>query len=193
MIILKEIQEYVGKTANIISSVLDMEVIICDINRCLLGDSNPEWSLQSKMISNNSILTKVMAKGMNIILDSRDKNDGCKICSNINSCDIQAIVGVPIKYQGKVIGSIGILAATDNTKKKLLDKQDYFIDFINQMADLLISKLMEREKNIQLKIMRKRLISIIDSIESGMKVSYLAMRMELLLERKKAVKSVNSS
>jgi transcriptional regulator with PAS, ATPase and Fis domain len=59
------------------------------------------------------------------------------------------------------------LAATDNAKKKLLDKQDYFIDFINQMADLLISKLMEREKNILLKIMRKRLISIIDSIESG--------------------------
>jgi hypothetical protein len=78
MIILKEIQEYVGKTANIISSVLDMEVIICDINRCLLGDSNPDWSPQSKMISNNSILTKVMAKGMNILLILEIKMTGVK-------------------------------------------------------------------------------------------------------------------
>lgn len=167
MIILKEIQEYVQKTANIISSVLDMEVVICDINRHLLGDSNPNWSPQSKMISNLSILNKVMENGAYITLDSKDKNEGCRTCLNRKACDIQAIVGVPIKYQGKVIGSIGILADTDEVKEKLLEKQDYFIDFINQMADLLISKLMEREKNIQLRIMRQRLISIIDSIDSG--------------------------
>lgn len=167
MIVLKEIQEYVQKTTEIIASVLDMQVIICDSNRCLLGDSYPNWSPQSKMINDTSILTKVMKECKNITLDSLEKHEGCMVCKNREICDIKAIVGVPIKYNGKVIGSIGILADTDETKKKLLEKKDYFLDFINQMSDLLISKLMDREKNIELRIMRERLISIIDSIDSA--------------------------
>lgn len=167
MIALKEIQEHVQKTAEILASVLDMEVIICDTHRYLLGDSNPNWIPESKKINDMSILTKVMTEGKNITLDSRDKHEGCKVCKNLKACIVHAIVGVPIEYDGKVIGSIGILADTDEAKTKLVEKKDYFLDFIYQMSDLLIGKLREREKNIQLMIMRERLMSIIDSIDSG--------------------------
>lgn len=161
MIELSEIKEYVQKTAEIIASVLDMQIIICDTDRKLLGDSYPEWNSDSKYLSDTSILTKVMQESNNIILDCREKHKGCRICINADACNIKTIVGVPIKYCSKVIGSIGVLADSDESKNRLLEKTDYFLDFINQMSEQLISKLMEREKNVQLRIMREDRKSVV--------------------------------
>jgi len=165
---LTEIEEYVQKTTNIIASVLDMQVIICDSNRLLLGDSNPNWSPYSKIINETSILSVVMETGEKITLDDIDKHYGCRHCEGRDDCEVESIVGVPIKYKGNVIGAIGILADSDKAKTDLLSKNEYYYDFVNKMCELLISKLMEKEKNLELMTLRERLLSIVDSIDGGL-------------------------
>ncbi len=167
MIQLQEISEYVQKTAEIIASVLDMEVIICDSGRFLLGDSDPDLYPESKRIETSSVLNVVMNTREAVILKSIDDNPGCVICENRPLCDVKAIIGLPINYQDQAIGAIGILATSLESKQKLMDKKDYFLDFIRQMSDQLISKLMEREANIRLRRMQEQLACIIDSIDSG--------------------------
>lgn len=167
MIFLEEIKDYVQKTAMIIASVLEMQVIICDEKKHLLGDSNESWVAEKSCISDNSILKKVMKSKQNIILENLNDHEGCANCPNKSKCDVLAIVGVPIKYNDTVIGSFGILADSKIAKEKLLSKQNYYLSFIEKMSDLLLSKLNEKDKNNQLMILRQRLISIINSIDGG--------------------------
>lgn len=166
--LLGEIKDYVQKTAMIISSVLDMQVIISDLGNILLGDSEQSQISGASCLSEESILKKVMKLGDSIILENLDEHEGCRNCEKRNDCELLAIVGVPIKYKENVIGSIGILADSTEARVKLIEKRVYYLDFIDQMSDLLISKLKEREKNKQLMIMRQRLISIIDTIDGGL-------------------------
>lgn len=166
--ILNEIAEYVQKTTSIIASVLDMQVIICDTNRHLLGDSNPNWSPYSKVINETSILGEVMETGQRITLDDIDKHEGCRLCTGRERCETKSIVGVPIKYKGSVIGAIGILADSEAAKQNLLSKNEYYHDFVNKMCELLVSKLVEKEENLELLVLRERLLSIVDSLDGGL-------------------------
>lgn len=168
MTFLNEIRDYVQKTAEIIASVLEMQVIICDSNRELIGDSYPIWSPSSKLLNDTSILTKVMESGEKITLEDISEYEGCRICKNNSVCEIKAILGVPILHKGLIIGSIGILADTYIAKEKLLKKNSNYHDFIDKMSDLLLSKLIEKEKNNELIIMRERLISIVNSTDGAL-------------------------
>ena len=170
MIALSEINEYTQKTAEVIASVLDMQVIVCDGNRKILGDSYADWNSKNNItsiLSNNSILTVVVEQGKEIILDCKEKHKGCLRCINLDKCEINAIVGVPIKYNEKTIGAIGILADTEESKTNLLNKIEYFLGFTYQMSELLVSKLIEREKNIQLRIAHEELVTVINAMDIG--------------------------
>ncbi|PAB57147.1 sigma 54-interacting transcriptional regulator [Anaeromicrobium sediminis] len=168
MTYLKEIGEYVQTTAEVISSILDMQVIICDTDLELVGDSYPDFSPKDSRISHESILTEVMELGKNVVLDSNESHQGCAKCANREKCNVISIVGMPIIYEDNIIGSIGILAESQNSKEILLSKKEYYMGFISKMSDLLISKVRERKKNIELKILRKRLLSIVDSIDGAL-------------------------
>ena len=166
MISLKEIQDYVQKTAEIIASVLDLQVIICDYNRFIIGDSYPYPDCNS--IETTSILAKVIETGQELILYPVHSQPGCITCKNRDRCNIEAIVGSPIIYNDHIIGVIGILADTVKSKNMLMEKQDSYMDFIHRMCDLLVIKIMEWEKNIELKLIQQQLSCIINTIDSGL-------------------------
>lgn len=165
MIRLNEIQDYVQNTAKIISSVLDMQVVITDNDRYMLGDSDPFPGYTHVEVT--SVLNVVMEKKNVIVLDSRDDNPGCLICKNRQRCKVESIVGFPIIYENQSIGAIGILAASSESRSIMLDKKEYFLEFTRQMSEQLISKLKERESNLKLQQLQKQLACIINSIDSG--------------------------
>ena len=166
MIRLDEIQDYVQNTAEIISSVLDMEVIIVDSRRHILGDSDP-FPEKTDGVETTSVLNVVMERKNAIVLDSRDDNPGCLICKNRQLCKVESIIGFPIIYKNRSLGSIGITADSPEARRIILEKKEYFLKFISQMSEQLISKLMERESNLKLQLLQKQLTCIINSIDSG--------------------------
>lgn len=167
MATLVDIIEYVQKTADIIASVLDMEVIICDNQRRIVGDSHYPVILNQSILSKSSILNKVMNINEAIFINSKYEYEGCLVCSNSNSCKVQSMIGMPIIYQQKAIGAIGILVSNESSKNLLREKIDCFEGFIQRMSDMLISKLKEHKENLDLKIMKERLTNIIQSMDSG--------------------------
>ena len=93
------IQEYVQKMAIIISTVLDMEVLIGDTHFKILGDSQPQ--LKSKTyFGKNSITAKALKEKKIIIIEDRKMETvTCNNCSKNNNCDICSMIVVPkMKY-----------------------------------------------------------------------------------------------
>ncbi len=168
MVELIDIHEYINKIAKIIAAVLDMEVLICDEKLRLLGDStiertNPE---DFEVISNISILYKAMATKETLIIKNRkQENSGCEVCEKRHSCDVQSIIAFPLFKDNDVIGGIGLYIKEQQSNIPLVDKTKSYIEFISNMGELIISKLEERQENIELNAYYKRMSLIVESID----------------------------
>lgn len=165
MLELINIREYVQKMAAIIAAVLDMEVLICDNNLKILGDSH--FKLVSEgYLGNNSISARALSEKRIIIIEDQNKETtSCENCDKRESCDICSMIVLPILKNEGVIGSIAIYASSEEKKEKLISKKEFFIDFITKMSDLLISKLEENHENLELKVFYKRLSLIIEYLD----------------------------
>ncbi|MFV0518169.1 MAG: sigma 54-interacting transcriptional regulator [Aminipila sp.] len=161
---LLDIGKYVQKTAVIIGSVLEMEILVCDHNRKLIGDTETEQ--ETEYISENSILATVMEQRKTIIIDDKDAQcKGCQICIKKDNCPVKAIIGFPIQKGNHVYGAMGIYASSYHMTERLLNKSKFFIEFISNMSDLLISKLEEKQENVELKAFQKKFSRIVESID----------------------------
>ncbi|MGB5824700.1 MAG: sigma 54-interacting transcriptional regulator [Proteocatella sp.] len=165
MIEIVSIQEYVQKTANIISSVLEMEILVCDQNMRLLADSEEEVE-EFSYINPESILTSAIERKETIVVEKRETDSaGCLICKSNLHCPVLSIIAIPILRNEKVIGAIGIYANSRESKQKLILKREFFIGFISNMSELIISKLEEKEENIELKAFQEKFSMIVESID----------------------------
>lgn len=165
MLELVNIQEYVQKMALIIATVLDMDVLICDNNLKILGDSHVQ-SYTEDYLSNNSISLRALKEKQIIIIEDRKKEiDTCGKCDKRESCDICSMIALPILKGDILIGSVAIYANSKEKKEKLISKKEFFIDFITKMSDLLISKLEENHENLELKVFQRRMSLIIEHID----------------------------
>ena len=165
---LDTIQDYVQKTTEAIASVLDMNVIICDDTLAIIGDSDSRWVVDGvTSLHSGSILARVMRTNNCIILYSKSDNPACRECVNLDKCQVEAMIGVPIEYEDKVVGGIGILAENMESRQRLQQKQEYYLSFITHMSELLKSKLSEKEQNIKLLLHQEQLAAILNSVDSG--------------------------
>ncbi|MEA4987301.1 MAG: sigma 54-interacting transcriptional regulator [Anaerovorax sp.] len=161
---LLDIGAYVQKTAVIIGSVLEMEILVCDHNRKLIGDTEDDQ--ETEYINENSILTTVMEQRKTIIIDDKNAQcKGCQICTKKENCPVKAIIGFPIQKGDRVYGAMGIYASSYHMTERLLNKKKFFIEFISNMSDLLISKLEEKQENVELKAFQKKFSRIVESID----------------------------
>ncbi len=167
MALLNDIVDYVQKTSEIIASVLDIEVIICDNHYRILGDSEDKPASEPSYISETSLLNEVIEENRIVFISNRDDHIGCLSCSKRSRCQVRSMVGMPIVLHGKAIGAIGLLAQNEAAQKAMHEKLEYFKQFVQQMSELLIGKVREYEENTALSVMKERLISIIESMDSG--------------------------
>ena len=166
MIKLLDIKEYVQKMAHIISIVLEMDVLVCDNDLYIIGDSEDYETgcNEFKRIGKESIMTKVMTEKITLVYaNAKQENYGCSVCLNKN-CTTESIIGYPLICDEKVVGAIGIYAQDQNQRSKLISQKKFFIDFIDNMSELIINKIVEEQQNVELLVSQKRLSEIIESI-----------------------------
>lgn len=151
MIELVDVKEYVQKMAEIIGSVAELEVLICDREYRILGDSKRHSERLVQKIGDNSVLTAAMRSRKVVILqDAKNESEGCRSCADRLDCDVTAMIAVPIARNIRVYGGIGIYAHAQEGVLKLMDKNKAFIEFIQRMSELLIGKLDEEQEKINL-------------------------------------------
>ena len=164
---LMNIREYVCMTAKIISSVLDKEVVICDVDGNIVGDSMYEASEQAEVYKANesSILVQAMRLRQTIRkYDVKSTVESCIICRKKDKCDINSIIVYPITNGEDVAGAIGMYSQYDFFDEKR-GREDFFSEFLGQMSELIMSKAEERKRNSLLAISRTRLTNIIEHID----------------------------
>ncbi|NRD79710.1 sigma 54-interacting transcriptional regulator [Bacillus sp. BRMEA1] len=73
----------------------------------------------------------------------------------------------PIRYQGRAIGVLGLLAFSEEQQKQLLENKTQMLEFLEQMEKLLAGKIAEQEAIKKIQLTTIQLNTIIESIHEG--------------------------
>ena len=167
MVGLSDIGDSVQKISEAISSVLNMDVIISDCDFHAVGDTKKHFNLEVTFIKNSYVIGQVVRTGDTVVINGKDESETCIVCAERDKCNTRAMICIPIKLEQKVIGAIGLMAISEASRTILLDNKANLLQYLERMADLILSKMREKENTDKLTVARNQLVSIMDSIEEG--------------------------
>ncbi|MBF8984445.1 sigma 54-interacting transcriptional regulator [Lutibacter sp. B2] len=168
---LKNIVSSVQSIAQVIASVIRVEVTIVDANLDRIAATGTYKDDLWGEISQNSVFGFSLKTGESFIIENPRKNKVCLQCENRETCKEYAEVCCPIKIKGQTIGVIGLVALDENQKNELMKNRNNLMEFLNRMADLIATKLLEKETTEKVKILAKELEVVLDSVDKGIIVS----------------------
>jgi len=166
--LLKDIKDTVSKFADAIANVLDIDVIIISKDTNIVGNAVKYMSKDTIHGSNQSILGEVINTGKNLIVQDKKVQKNCMDCPELDSCQMKGIIGVPIFYNNKVEGVIGLIFAEEMIDINVFKNLDNTIDFLESMSDLLESKLQNLADMNNVKLVQRQREIVMDSIDVGL-------------------------
>ncbi len=165
---LNEIKGTVSKFADAIANVLDIDVIITDNEAIIIGNTVKYMSKDVIHVSGDSIMGEVLRTGKPIVVKDKNDFENCKMCPELDVCQMQGVIGVPIFYEGKVLGSIGLIFAEEMIESNVFKQLDNTINFLENMAELLGSKLQNLADFNKVKLIQTQRETIMDAIDVGL-------------------------
>lgn len=166
--LLREIQDTVIKYANIIASVINVEVEIVDSSLVrIAGTGIYKASIDKSLNENGYVYRKVLEEQETKILNSPKDELICCECKNRDNCCETKKICTPIIYNSEIIGVIGLICINEEQKDNLEQNLDNYILFINQIAEFISSKIYEYEQTKREHQTKELMEHIVDSVENG--------------------------
>ena len=163
---LKDIQRDVTKYAEVIASVLKLDVeIVDDTMERIAGTGIFHKRVNSK--SPGLVYSNVLKTGVQRIVQFPREDEICRYCDAKGTCLETLEVSSPIKYRGANIGVIGLVCTTLEQRDYINSNLESHTDFVKQMSSLISAKVSEHitaEENLNgIRMLRK----ILDDVENG--------------------------
>lgn len=165
---LDSIQETVVQVAEVIAMVLKVDVTIIDDKQRRIAATGKYRDRVDQFIATDSLFTKALKEGRNLIITDKDQSEHCKACSGKEKCIELAHLCCPINLPERTVGLISLVAFNDKQRQRLLSQESNYTHFIDKMANLLGSKLLEAESGAALRLQKKQLEAIIESVSEGL-------------------------
>lgn len=165
---LYEINETVSKFAKAIADVLDVDVIIVDSHTRIVGNTVKYLSPALIHVSPESVMGQVIQSGEKVIVQDKKDFIYCRKCPELKDCKMMGIIGVPIIFNETVVGAIGLIIAETIVNHNIFKNLTNSINFLENMAELLSSKLQNLADYNQVKLIQKQREIIIDSMDDAL-------------------------
>jgi transcriptional regulator with PAS, ATPase and Fis domain len=157
---LKEVEDYVQRIAEVISEVIGLDVTIVDKNSIRIAGTGSFVKEIGKRSPIGSAINIVRQRGERISIFEPGKEETCQKCKIFNTCKSSARMISPILVSGKVEGFLVMDALDQEQRKKLVLAETNYLNFISQMSDLIANKL-------ALNVTISKLSAIINSVHEG--------------------------
>ncbi|WP_066070867.1 sigma-54 interaction domain-containing protein [Alkalithermobacter thermoalcaliphilus] len=167
MVGLSFIKEDIENIANVISTVLNVDVTIVDDNLIRIAGTGQYKEKVGERVSEKSAFGVSLSTGKSFIIENPRQDHICNLCEIKESCNEFAEVSSPIKIEDKIYGVIGLIAFSIEQKNNLLENKTKLMDFLNKMADLICSKILAEMKSYQLKLEATRLQMLLNNMDKG--------------------------
>ncbi|KPU45706.1 alginate biosynthesis transcriptional regulatory protein AlgB [Oxobacter pfennigii] len=164
--LLAEIKNDAIKFAEVISKILEVDVLIVDNNLKTISNTY-HYPDKPMTIHRMSIIGQVITSGNTITIDDKDDYATCRECSDFMKCDMKGFICVPIRYKGAVVGAIALIVP-EHKIPHVFSNVNNSIEFLERMADLLSSKIQNSDDYNNLNLIKREREVIMDSIDYAM-------------------------
>ncbi len=151
--LLAEMKNDVTKFAEVISKILEVDVLIVDNNLKTISNTYcyPDKPVP---IRNTSIISQVISTGKTVAIEDKSGFDTCKDCLDFNECEMKGFICVPIFYKEAVVGAIALIVP-DHKISLVFGNVRNSTEFLERMADLLASKVQNGDDYSNLNLIRR--------------------------------------
>lgn len=167
MVDLMLIKDDIKNTADVISSVLNVDVTIVDQNLTRIAGTGKYADKIGEKISLYSAFKNSLDTGESFIIENPREDKICKMCKDKNQCKEFAEVCCPIALEEKIYGVIGLIAFTEEQSYNIKNNKIQLMSFLTKMADLISSKIKVENKSYEIKIQAKRLEMLLNNMDKA--------------------------
>jgi transcriptional regulator with PAS, ATPase and Fis domain len=166
--VLEKMQHTVIKYANVLSEILkvDVEIVDSELNR-VAGTGHFRGKLNVNMSDEGYVYKQVIKSGEKMVIKDPGKHEVCFNCPKREHCDETFEISTPIKLGSKVIGVIGFVCFDNLQREHILNNFATFINFLEQIGDLISSKAKAVLENEKMHELVELLNYIMDKVEAG--------------------------
>lgn len=94
----------------------------------------------------------------------------CSNCEDVNTCNELTELCIPIKFNSKIIGVLGMCAYNEKAKRNLVVNRDSYINFEYQLSNMISTILYEKQNAKLLEYRSSELTTVINSLNEGIAI-----------------------
>ena len=163
------IRDSVQKYADVLSTVLEMDVDIVDnLLIRVAGSGRFEKNIGNTIQNEGDAFRQVLKTGTALIVEAPGEDDVCRTCVSRGQCGEHYEICCPIALNESVIGIISLALFDEAKKPGLLQKSRDYLSFLEQIASLIAVKAAEylqmQEHAFSLSLHRELLNHISDGV-----------------------------
>lgn len=182
--VLPDIKKYTETVAKVIG--MDVEVMDASFIR-IAGTGFFKDKVGLNMEEEAHIYHQVLQEQNTIVISNPRRDSRCASCYKKESCMEELEISTPIIYQKEVIGVIGLICFDKNKKTDFLEKQELYIQFLQQISEFISYKLQEFFRNSQIKRDNEILKNIINRVQDSIILTDTKNNIELINQKGKSL------
>ncbi len=167
MSLLMDIKTELFHVVEALHAVTNIEIIVVDseLNRVVSTVKHVEEF--ERNAPQNSAFHKCIVTGRRYFIENPGTDSVCEDCTNLNNCKELIEFCLPLKYDGKIIGVLGMCAHNEEAKKNLLHNKGSYINFEKRLSELISTMLNERNIMKMLEYRSSEIGTLINSLSEG--------------------------
>ncbi|RCX09583.1 transcriptional regulator with PAS, ATPase and Fis domain [Anaerobacterium chartisolvens] len=166
--VLHSIKDSVLKYAQVISTVLEMDVDIVDDQMIRIAGTEQFYKGMSKPIDDEgNAFKRVLQTQQTLVVENPGRDEVCLTCGSRFDCREEYEICCPVILDGSVIGVISLALFDKDKKNEIIKKQDNYVMFLEQISSLIAAKAAEYIRFQQQAFSVQLLDKLIDCISEG--------------------------
>lgn len=165
--LLNSIKQELTHIVEAIHSVINIDITIVDEQLVRLVGTGPFSADIGKKAPKKSAFYKSLTEGKQIFIEEPSKSDICMGCEKSESCRELAELCIPIKYNNKTIGVLGMCAFSEEAKHSFITNRESLISFEHQLSNIISTILKEKNYGIMMEYRSSELTTLINSLNEG--------------------------
>jgi len=166
---LKSIQGFLQQVTGAFAGVVDIEIGVISRDLEVIAGSG-YFEKEVGVIYDEGCMThKIMlsANDQSIFVENTSHAVCCSECDYSEQCDVLAFLMQPISYKEQKIGTISLLALTEQHRRKLLNHHEKMQDFLNKLSNTIVMSLNEKKMEAKVASLMNQFKDVINSVSEG--------------------------
>lgn len=166
---LKRIQSFLQQVTSAFAGVVDIEIGIINSNLEVIAGSGYFEKEVGTVYKEGCMTHKIIsgASDESILVENTAHALCCSECDYAEKCDVLAFVMRPIIFGDQIIGTISLLALTEQHRRKLLNHYEKMQDFLNKLCNIISISLNEKKMKSKVTSLMNQFKDVINALYEG--------------------------